>query len=113
VAQDRALLGGPLSGAISADKARAFFAACANPEKPDDYRMTWCGRFSVPFGMLLLEATAKGLGQPAPMGVPVAYGSSVGTPELPVKGLGMGATAPANLFHFVSYPGVAFAPGKP
>jgi AmmeMemoRadiSam system protein B len=106
--QDRALLKGPLSGPLSADKARTFFAACVNPEKPDEYRLPWCGRFSIPFGMLLLEATVKGLGQPLPTGVPVAFGSSVDTPELPVKALGMGATAPANLYHFVSYPGVAF-----
>jgi len=112
VAQDRAILGGPLSGAISADKARSFFAACVNPDKPDEYRLTWCGRFSIPFGILLLEATVKGLGQPAPMGVPLAFGSSVDTPELPVKSLGMGATAPASLYHFVSYPGVAFVGGE-
>jgi len=109
--QDRALLKGPLSGPLSAEKARAFFAACVNPEKPDDYRLTWCGRYSIPFGLLLLEATAKGLGQPAPSGQPVAFGCSVDTPELPVKALGMGATAPANLYHFVSYPGVAFVGG--
>lgn len=106
--QDRALLKGPLAGPLSAEKARNFYSACVNPEKPDEYRLTWCGRYSIPFGMLLLEATAKGLGQAAPTGFPVAFGSSVNTPELPVKALGMGATAPANLYHFVSYPGVAY-----
>jgi AmmeMemoRadiSam system protein B len=110
--QDRALLKGPLAGVLSDEKARVFFTACVNPDTPDEYRRPWCGRFSIPFGMLLLEATAKGLGLPAPMGIPVAFGCSVDTPELPVKALGMGATAPANLYHFVSYPGVAFVPGK-
>ena len=112
MAEDRALLQGPLAGPISSDKARAFFTACVNPERPDEYRRPWCGRFSIPFGLLLLNATAKGLRQPAPVGFPAAFGASVDTPELPVKALGLGATAPANLSHFVSYPGVAYGTGR-
>ncbi len=113
MAEDRALLKGPLAGPISTAKARTFFSACVNPEQPDEYRRPWCGRFSIPFGLLLLEATAKGLGQPVPVGTPAAFGASVDTPELPVKALGLGATAPANLYHFVSYPGVVFGVSAP
>lgn len=108
MARDRALLQGPLAGPVSAEKAMAFYAACVDPAAPDSYRLPWCGRFSVPFGLLLLESTTRALKLPAPKGVPVAFGASVDTPELPVKTLGMGATAPANLYHFVSYPGVAY-----
>ncbi len=106
--QERALLTGPLAGPISADKARSFFETCVDPEHPGTYRLTWCGRFAVPFGLLLLEAAARELGEAAPIGRPVALGASVEGPELPVKPLGLGATAPANLHHFVAYPGVAF-----
>jgi hypothetical protein len=42
-------------------------------------------------------------------GHPVAYSTSVGAPELPVRDLGLGETAPANLYHWVSYPAVAFS----
>ena len=112
VEQDRAMLKGPLAGPVSADKARAFFAATVNPERPDEYRMPWCGRFSVPFGLLLLGETAKALGLPSPKGIPVALGTSVGTPELRVRDLGLGPTAPANLYHFVTHPGVAFVAGS-
>jgi len=38
----------------------------------------------------------------------VAYATSVGTPELPVREAGLAATAPANLYHFVGYPAAAF-----
>jgi len=57
---------------------------------------------------MALEAASRGLGLGVPAGMPVAFGASVDTPELPVKALGMGATAPANLYHFVSYPAVAY-----
>ena len=110
--RDRELLRGPLAGPVAADKAQAFFTACVDPARPDVYRMPWCGRFSVPFGLLLLGETARALGQPAPVGRPVAFGVSVDTPELPVKPLGMGATAPANLYHFVAFPAVAYVGGS-
>ena len=44
-------LAGPLSASTRRKK---FFAAVVNPDKPDEYRMPWCGRFSVPFGLMLL-----------------------------------------------------------
>jgi MEMO1 family protein len=112
VARDRDLLTGPLAGPISPAKAEAFFDAVVDPQHPDTYRMPWCGRFSIPFGLLLLGETARDLGLSAPEGSAIAFGTSIGFPELPVKSLGMGATAPANLYHFVSYPGVAFTAGK-
>ena len=112
VARDRELLQGPLSGPVSQEKAEAFFSAVVDPANPDSYRMPWCGRFSIPFGLLLLGETARESGLPPPVGSAIAFGTSIGFPELPVKPLGMGATAPANLYHFVSYPGVAFAAGQ-
>jgi hypothetical protein len=85
---------------------RQLYGTFVNPEKPDDYRLTWCGRFAVPMGLLLVERVTRDLGRP--VGHPLAYATSVGWPELPVRDLGLGATAPANLYHFVSYPSVAF-----
>lgn len=111
-ARDRELLRGPLAGALSPGKAEAFFSTVVDPGDPDHYRMPWCGRFSIPFGLLLLGETARNLGLQPPVGMPIAFGTSISSPELPVKSLGMGATAPANLFHFVSYPGVVFTPQK-
>ncbi len=106
--RDRQLLRGPLAGPVNAAKARDVFEAMVDPARPDTYRMPWCGRFSVPFGLMALEAASRALGLAAPTGMPIAFGASVDVPELPVKALGMGATAPANLYHFVSYPAVAY-----
>lgn len=104
--KDRALLSGPLSGTLTSEKVRNLYADFVDPEAPDEYRLTWCGRFAVPLGLLLLERLSRGLGPLT--GHPVAYATSVGWPELPVRDLGLGATAPASLYHFVSYPAVAF-----
>ena len=109
--QDRGLLRGPLAGAITTSKAEQFFSTCVNPDQPAEYRLPWCGRFSIPLGLLLLERTTAALGLPTPVGHPLCYGTSISAPELKVRDLGMGATAQANLYHFVGYPAVAYTVG--
>ena len=105
VARDRALLTGPLAGPVTTAKLGEAFSTWVDPADPGTYRVSWCGRFSIPFGLMLLSDLAGRLGLPAPQAVPVAYGTSVGGPELPLRETGLGTTAPANLYHFVGYPG--------
>jgi MEMO1 family protein len=109
---DRKLMRDTLGGLISAEKMRAFYATVVDPANPDQYRRTWCGRFSVTLGTMLVEETAHRLGMATPRTVPLSLGVSVDTPELALRGLGMGPTAPANLYHFVMHPGLAFVPGE-
>lgn len=110
--KDRSLLTGPLAGPVTTSKVEQFYSTCVNPEEPSQYRLTWCGRFAIPLGMLLLERTTAALGLPAPAGHPITYGTSISAPELPVGDLGLGETAQANLYHFVGYPAVAFTVGE-
>jgi AmmeMemoRadiSam system protein B len=110
--RERQMLAGPLSGAVGPQKIGDFFKTCVDPSDPSIYRMTWCGRFSIPFGLMLLAQTAKEMDLPAPIGHPVALGFSVNAPELPLKPFGLGVTAPANLYHFVGYPAAAYTVGK-
>jgi len=109
VARDKGLLTGPLSGPLTVANIRTLYETFVDPDHPDDYRWTWCGRFSVPLGLLTLEHLARGMG--GATGHPVAYGTSIGWPELGLRDIGMAPTAPSNLYHFVGYPGVAFTVG--
>lgn len=108
VERDIGILNGSLSGPVKVGKVHDLYRTFVDPDNPDVYRLTWCGRFSVPFGLLLLESASRELDLPLPMGRPVAYATSVGLPELPVREIGLDATAPANLYHFVGHPAVAF-----
>lgn len=108
VQRDIALLTGPLAGPLDLPRIAQLFSALVDPADPNRYRMTWCGRFSIPFGLLLLEETARALGEGSITGKPLCYATSVGWPALPVEPLGLRATAPSNLYHFVGYPGAAF-----
>ena len=112
MAFDRSLIRDTLSGPADAAKARRFFSTVVDPERPDVYRVPWCGRFSVPLGSLLIAETARALGLPPPTGVPLALGVSVDTPELAVRDVGVGPTAPANLHHFVTHPAIAYLPAR-
>ena len=112
VEADRKLMRETLGGLFDTQKARDFYETVVNPANPDQYRVTWCGRFSVTLGTMLIGETAKRLDMKPPRGVPVALGVSVDTPELAVRELGVGPTAPANLYHFVTHPAVAFVTGS-
>jgi MEMO1 family protein len=105
-AKDRALLDGPLSGPLTVEKIRTLYGTFVDPDHPDTYRWTWCGRFSIPLGLLTLERLARAGG--GAEGHPVAYGTSVGGPTLDLRDVGLAPTAPSNLYHWVSYPGVVF-----
>jgi len=102
-AQDRRLMREYLSGTVTKKKARGLFEKLVDPQDPVRYRIPWCGRFSVPFTMLVLRDLAgEGL-----LAAPAAYATSVDGPE-PSYAEGPGRTAPSNLRHFVGYPAAWF-----
>ena len=106
VEKDHGLLAGPLRGPVTTDKIRSLYTTFVDPDHPDDYRWTWCGRFSVPLGLLTLQRATRDQG--GAVAHPVAYATSVGWPEIGLRDVGMAPTSPCNLYHFVGYPGVAF-----
>lgn len=111
VAKDHELLAGPLSGRLTVANIRSLYETFVDPEHPDTYRWTWCGRFSVPLGLLTLEHLTRNTG--GATGHAVAYGTSIGWPELGLRDIGMVPSSPSNLYHFVGYAGVAFTSGTP
>lgn len=105
---DRKVLRELLAGEVTPEMARTFFEAMVDPDHPETYRKTWCGRFSIPFGLMLLRTASRELGLAPLRGMPVAFGASVDVPELQVRPLGLGPTCPISLYHFVSFPSAAF-----
>ena len=82
--------------------------------EPDDlgYRLPWCGRFSVPFGLEVLRKISLATEGRAPTGELLSYGTSLTGPELPVSAAaregGLGYTAPSNFHHWVGYAAVGY-----
>jgi AmmeMemoRadiSam system protein B len=72
-------------------------------------KITWCGRYSVPFGLLSLEKTVTRIEGTELVGIPVRYATSLELGVLPIEATGgLGTTAPANEEHWVGYWGILY-----
>jgi predicted class III extradiol MEMO1 family dioxygenase len=74
-----------------------------------EYKWTWCGRYSVPFGLLTAWHLQQ-LQRAQPLeGTILGYATSLDDQRIKVDDLdGMGVTAPATLRHWVGYAAVGF-----
>jgi AmmeMemoRadiSam system protein B len=107
VARDRALIHDHLEGELRAGSLQALQGELVDVDDVRVYRIPWCGRFSVPFGLELLRRTAALQGRPTPEGTLLRYATSLSDPEPPVaassRAAGLGTTAPSNLHHWVGF----------
>jgi AmmeMemoRadiSam system protein B len=69
-----------------------------------DYRNTyWCGKYSIPFGLLTTEKIIKFTANKAISGTLFCFSDTYSEGVLPLKKTGMGTTAPFSLRHWVSF----------
>ena len=108
VSHEREIIGTCFEGDLTEEKVARFFAYTVDPGNFREYRWTWCGRYSIPFGLLTslqLQSLQSG---DSLKGVPVAYATSISQPHVEVDDLGMGRTAIATSRHWVGYPAIGF-----
>jgi AmmeMemoRadiSam system protein B len=79
----------------------SYFLLCDDNYR--QYKWTWCGRYSVPFGLMMAYYYSKIVKHETPQGIFLEYSTSIDNEPLPVEDLGMGKTAPANINHWVGY----------
>jgi len=97
VALDRSLVDRYLTGPLSVDRLGSLAAALWSDSGPE--RVVWCGRYSVPFGLLVASRCSRtALG-----GTLVRYGDTYSGGVLPLSQSGMGTTAPFSLKHWVGF----------
>ncbi len=108
VAKDLMIIDDCLNGEVKKERIRKFFDYTVSAEDFREYSWKWCGRYSVPFGMLFIEKLNWLCCGTTLKGEVTGYRSSITTSHIEVKDLGMGTTSPANQRHWVSYVGVQF-----
>jgi MEMO1 family protein len=108
MAQDDRLVRSYLAGPVDARRLRALFEELVDASDVGKYRITWCGRFAVPFGIRFAALLTEALEGRALEGLGLRSGSSIAFPRLQVPGSGLGLTGDANLHHFVTYQAVGF-----
>lgn len=100
-ANDRRLLKTYLEGPISPERLKGLLYELVEEKDPTVYKVTWCGRFAIPFGLEFTRRLAEKMGMPAPEGTLLAYSTSVELGQLDIEGVP--PTAPSNLRHWVGY----------
>jgi hypothetical protein len=91
------------------EKLKAFLYECVDRNDVTNYRITWCGRFSIPFGLAVASRLTESMESRALAGTLLDYGTSVSEASLDVSDLrGLGATAPSNLHHWVGYAAIGY-----
>lgn len=63
----------------------------------------WCGKYSIPFGMLTIIKVVRGIKQSSLNGKLLEFSDTYSGGVIPLKKLGCGITAPFSLKHWVSF----------
>ena len=97
------------AGELSPERIERFTRYTLAEHDHREYKWTWCGRYSVPFGLLVAWHLAQLRGA-APLSATIlGYATSLGDQRIQVDDLdGMGVTAPATLRHWVGYAAVGY-----
>jgi MEMO1 family protein len=97
------------AGELNPDRIERFTRYTLADHDHREYKWTWCGRYSVPLGLLVAWNLAK-LRRAEPLsGTVLGYATSLGDQRIAVEDLdGMGVTAPATLRHWVGYAAVGY-----
>jgi AmmeMemoRadiSam system protein B len=107
VARDRSLVLDCLIDEISRDGMKRFFERVVS-EDYHEYKVTWCGRFSIPFGLSTLIHLSEKLGEAAPVGNLLRYGTTLDPGRTDPGVADLGVTAPANLHHWVGFAAIGY-----
>lgn len=97
-----------LLGDLDTSKIHDFFNYLVQPGNWREYQWPWCGRYSVPFGLLTGLYLSRNENTEPLQGIKMGCSSSLVYKSLPVEDLQMGKTAIATLHHWVGYVAIGY-----
>ena len=97
-----------LSGSLSPAKVKAFYDFTVDEKDFHEYKWTWCGRYSVPLGLLTAIELNDAIGGKPLDGSIIGYSNSINHPAITVEDLKMGLTAGASMHHWVGYAAIGY-----
>ncbi len=105
---DQRLLTAYLTGELQSDRLKNLFGELVDQSDIGKYRITWCCRFALPFGLNFAAALAHAAEGRTLSGVVLKTGSSLSMPWLSLERFKLGLTGDANLHHFVTYAALGY-----
>jgi len=108
VQHEHGIIDSCLVGEPSLEKVKRFVDFTVQPNSYKEYKWTWCGRYSIPLGLLTALELQNQLKSEPLQGQFVGYSTSIDHKPLPVDDLRMGRTAIATMRHWVGYASVGY-----
>jgi AmmeMemoRadiSam system protein B len=109
VERDHMLAETKLAGVVRRPALHEFLYTCVDSTDVVQYKVTWCGRFSIPFVLDVASRLNETLTGHPLSGTLLDYGTSLSEVSLDLKAIpGLGATAPNNLHHWVGYAAIGY-----
>jgi predicted class III extradiol MEMO1 family dioxygenase len=105
---DRALAGEYLVGEVSPGTIRALTGRLWGKKYTDPGETLWCGKYSVPFGVLTTLKVVQRVSGSGLHGTLLRYSDTYSGGVLPLVKTGMGLTAPFSLKHWVGFFSIAY-----
>lgn len=97
-----------LEGELNTEKAKLFSDFMLEKDNYKEYKWYWCGRYDVPFGLMLANDLNQMIENKNLNGTLIDYRSSLHNPHIEVTDIGMGTTADAHQRHWVGYVGMVY-----
>jgi AmmeMemoRadiSam system protein B len=97
-----------ISGPLNPKEIKEFTEFTVDKNDFRKYKWTWCGRYSVPLGLLTAYHLNKQKSKEPLFGTAIGYANSIDHPQIEVQDIGMGTTAPAHDHHWVGYAAIGY-----
>ncbi len=108
LALEKEIISTCLLGELSSKKLKKFTEYTVEKNDYRSYKWTWCGRYSLPLGLLTATKLSRQLTKNDLTGELLNYATSIDHPLYPVEDIGMGTTAIATSRHWVGFVGVGY-----
>ncbi len=107
IQQDSSLIKNILTGDLTAEKLQDFCYRVWGENDLKEYKIRWCGRFAIPFGLNAVRILIEKLNHQPLSGYFLRYDTSYNLGKLPLV-IGIGTTAPNNIHHWVGYSEIGY-----
>lgn len=108
IKHEQGIIDSCLAGDPNLEKVKRFIGLTVQPNDYREYKWTWCGRYTIPFGLITAINLQQSTCSKPLEGQFIDYSTSIDHQPLKVDDLGMGKTAKASLRHWVGYASVGY-----
>jgi len=108
IVRDSTIAANDLAGTLDNRKISDLARDLWGPTFADQGGVVWCGKYSIPFGLLTLQKVASKVLHRNATGTVLRYSDTYTEGVIPLRQTGMGTTAPFSLKHWVGFCAVGY-----